>query len=196
MSDYLNDWWEGVVRECGFRPLILQGSWMERVPGGGADASAGFHDKGGPLDVHTKPLTSIQKVALILAVREGGGVGWIRDEEHGGFEEHGHLLLGSDFDLSTGSAWQWLNYIHGGDGLDDGSGRDYHPRPDPLVITPPGAYLEGLYDMTEERLRQIVREEIDKTTMPNPSNPTGRPWKLTRGLVEIWQRTAKAGGTK
>jgi hypothetical protein len=160
MSDYLADWWEGVVRELGFRPAIVQGAHM-LLNGGGAEASAGFHDKGGTLDLRVWDLSQTQVTAAIHATRNGGAASWVRDERHG-FDPHIHLVLGSDFDLSTGAAWQWLNYLHGGSGLGDGSTQDYHWRPDTIPLKPPDRYLKGLYDMTPEEVRQIVREEVAK----------------------------------
>jgi hypothetical protein len=162
MSDYLADWYDGVAAELGFRPAIVQGSWMSLVPGGGADASAGFHNQGGALDLRVRDLTATQVKAVIHATREGGAASWLRDQEHGGFDPHIHLVLGSDFDPAPGAAWQWLNYLHGSNGLGDGKGEDYHPRPDPMVLTPPDHYLKGLYNMTPEEVRQIVAAEVAK----------------------------------
>lgn len=161
MSDYLADWFDGYCSELGFAPTVTQGSWMSRVPGGGADDSAGFHDRGGCLDLRVWDRTDTQIRSMVGAARRGGAAAWLRNLEHGGFKDaHVHLVLGDDHDLANGAAWQWLNYTHGGDGLGDGTGKDYHPRPKPLAIKPPDHYLEGLYDMTPDDVRRIVREEV------------------------------------
>ena len=140
MTPFMHDWFEAIVRELGFRPTIVQGAWM-RFAGGGATESAGYHDGGGCLDLRVWDLTATQQQAVVHAFRWGGAGGWIRDKAHGGFDPHFHLVLGSDVGLSAGAAWQWLNYIHGGDGLSSG-GRDYHPRPNPLVTEPPKSLME------------------------------------------------------
>jgi hypothetical protein len=193
MSDYLADWWEGVVRELGFRPAIVQGAHM-LLNGGGAEASAGFHDRGGCLDLRTWDLTPTQIAAVIHATRNGGAGSWVRDERHG-MDPHIHLVLGSDFNLSTGAAWQWLNYLHGGDGLGDGAGRDYHNRPDPIPLTPPNRYLKGLYDMTPEEVRQIVRDEV-QAAQPGIAKAVWmfvvRPAKNPKNSPAVTEQTAQA----
>lgn len=160
MTAWMARWWEGICRELGFTPTIVQGAWMARA-GGGATASAGYHDGGGCLDLRTWNLTPTQVEAVIHATRWGGAGSWVRDERHG-MDPHIHLVLGSDNGLASGAAWQWLNYINNGDGLSSG-GRDYHPRPRPLVTTPPESLMED--DMKPEdfqKIREIVREEVDK----------------------------------
>ena len=42
-----------------------------------------------------------------------------------------------------------------------------------------------------KQLRQIVREEIDATEVNNPSDPKGKPWKLSRLLIDTWKRAGK-----
>lgn len=159
MTPYMHDWFEGIVRELGFRPTIVQGAWM-KFAGGGATESAGYHDGGGCLDVRVRDRTPTQVASMIHAFRWNGAGAWLRDQAHGGFDSHVHLVLGSDLDLSNGAAWQWLNYINGGDGLSSG-GRDYHPRPNPLVTEPPQSLLEEA--MTPEdfdKIREIVASEV------------------------------------
>lgn len=159
MSAYMHDWWEGIVRELGFRPTIVQGAWMVKN-GGGADASAGYHDKGGCLDLRVWDLSPTQVEAVIHATRWGGAGSWLRDAAHGGFDPHIHLVLGSDKDLAPGAAWQWMAYINGGDGL-TGGGRDYHPRPKPLVLEPPASLFGDWIDMaTEQDLTRLLQKEV------------------------------------
>lgn len=139
MTAYMRRWWDGICAELGFEPTIVQGAWMVRA-GGGAAESAGYHDGGGCLDLRTWDLSATQQQAVIHATRWGGAGSWIRGSKQG-MDPHIHLVLGSDDDLSTGAAWQWLNYLHGGDGL-SGDGRDYHDRPRPLVTEPPASLME------------------------------------------------------
>lgn len=134
MTAYMADWFEAVVAELGFRPTIVQGAFMSRVPGGGADASAGYHDLAGCLDLRVWDLTPTQQQTVIRVTRKHAAASWLRDQTHGGFDPHIHLVLGTDSPLSSGAAYQWHDYINGGDGM---GGRDYLPRPVPLVLTPP-----------------------------------------------------------
>lgn len=159
MTAFMADWWEAVVRELGFRPTIVQGAWMVRA-GGGATESAGYHDGGGCLDIRTWDRTQTQVEAIIRATRWTGAGSWVRDKtpRRGGMDPHIHLVLGSDDGLSGGAAWQWLNYINGGDGLSSG-GRDYHPRPNPLVTEPPEDDMP-LTDEDVQRVARAVRAEL------------------------------------
>lgn len=158
-SDRLWSVWLDVVAVLKFAPVITQGSWMSLVPGGGAEGSAGFHDKGGPFDLRTWNLTGSQVDRTVRVLREHGCAAWRRDMDHGGFKDpHIHFVLGADHDLSDGAARQWTAYLNGRDGLAS-DGRDYEYRPDPIVTEPP----EG-DDMpfTEEQLRAIIADELDK----------------------------------
>jgi len=136
MSRRMAAWWERVCEALGFTPTIVQGAWMSKVPGGGADASAGYHDRGGCLDLRVWDLTDEQVRKVIRVTREYGAASWKRDLAHGGMDEHIHFVLGSDFALSSGAEIQWEDYIDGRDGLST-KGRDYHWRPEPLVLIPP-----------------------------------------------------------
>ena len=69
MSAYMHDWWEQVCDELGFEPTIVQGAHMARA-GGGASASAGFHDL-----QSSRPQGQARK-------RKNGAV-WIKWENHG-----------------------------------------------------------------------------------------------------------------
>lgn len=160
LTAYMAEWWEAIVADLGFRPTIVQGAFMARVSGGGASASAGYHDAAGCLDLRVWDLATTQQQAVIRATRWGGAASWIRDAEHGGMDPHIHLVLGSDSPLAPGASWQWLAYLNGGDGL-SGGGRDYHPRPTPLVVEPPADLIgddmkpedwKKLSDLIDERL--------------------------------------------
>lgn len=157
---YMWDWWNAVCSELGFRPTITQGAFMVRN-GGGAQASAGYHDAGGTFDLRVWDLTKSQVDQTIRTLRASGAAAWLRNQQHGGFDDpHIHLVFGSDAPLAPGAAWQWLAYLNGGDGL-SGGGRDYHPRPAPLVTEPPADLMEDemkpedwtrLSDLIDERL--------------------------------------------
>jgi hypothetical protein len=136
MTAYMAAWWEGVVDALGFRPVITQGAWMARVPGGGAENSEGFHDGGGCLDLRVWDRTPLERLAMVKAIRLHGAGGWRRYKVQGMTEDHLHLVLGTDHGLTDGAAAQWRDYIDGRDGLAD-NGPDYEWRPSPLVLTPP-----------------------------------------------------------
>lgn len=161
MSAYMHQWLDGITRELGWTPTVVQGAWMVRN-GGGADASAGYHDKGGCLDFRVWDLTDTQREALIRATRWGGAASWVRDQAHGGMDPHIHIVLGSDADLAPGAAWQWLNYLGGGNGLSGSSaGPDYHPRPRPVVEVPPASLFGDWIDMaTEQELTRLLQKEV------------------------------------
>lgn len=157
-SDYMWTWWLTVLDSLPFgdKVVITQGAWMA-LNGGGASASAGYHDGGGCFDLRVWNLTQTETFALIRAIRRHGAAAWLRDQRHGGFTDpHIHLVLGTDHDLDDGAAYQWRDYIAGGDGM---GGSDYHPRPVPLVTTPPQP-KEWIDMATEDEVRRIVREEF------------------------------------
>lgn len=134
MTAFMAAWWAGVVERLRFTPTIVQGAFMDRA-GGGAAASAGYHDGAGCLDLRVWDLTEDQQGRLVRELRRSGAAAWVRDQRHG-MDPHIHLVLGTDSPLANGAAWQWEQYLGGRDGLSVG-GRDYHWRPDPLVTTPP-----------------------------------------------------------
>lgn len=133
-TNYMWDWWHDVCNQLGFTPTIVQGAFMSRV-GGGASASAGYHDGGGCFDLRTWDLPNGPD-KVIRTLRTFGAGAWLRDQAHGGFDPHIHFVLGTDKPLASGAAQQWRDYIDGGDGLYP-SRPDYHWRPSPLVTTPP-----------------------------------------------------------
>lgn len=164
-SEYMWNWWESVVAQLGFRPTITQGAHMLRN-GGGADASAGYHDLGACFDLRVWDLTDDQLRQTIRTLRANGAAAWLRNPQHGGFDDpHIHLVLGTDRPIADGAAYQWADYISGGDGM---SGSDYHPRPVPLVTKPPE---RDWFDMaTEAEVRAIVREEIRQALADEQAN--------------------------
>ena len=140
-SDLMWAWWEARCYDLGFVPTITQGSWMSKVPGGGAAASAGYHDYGGCFDLRVWDRTDAEVDAMIANFRANGAAAWLRNIVHGGFTDaHIHLVLRADNALSSGAAWQWIEYLNDLDGLAS-RGPDYHPRPSPLVRVPPKGSL-------------------------------------------------------
>lgn len=151
MTRKMRRWWRRVCRRLGFTPTIVQGAWMVKA-GGGAAASAGYHDGGGCLDLRVWDLDPTQQERAIRVLRKMGAAAWRRDKHHGRMDPHIHLVLGSDWDLARGASQQWNDYIAGYDGLTL-HGRDYHWRPDPLVINPPPSAW---------RVRAALRDAVDE----------------------------------
>lgn len=190
---YMWAWWDAVCRDLGFVPTITQGAFMTRS-GGGADASAGYHDHAGTFDLRVWDLTDTQVFQVVRTLRANGAAAWLRSPQHGGFDDpHIHFVLGTDEPLSGGASYQWLAYINGGDGM---GGRDYHPRPHPLVAAPPDSLMED--EMKPEdwtRLEQIIDARLDafaatageKIKLTNP-NGKGAKWSLNTTLKSIWTR--------
>lgn len=166
---YMWAWWDAVCADLGFEPTIVQGAFMAQA-GGGADASAGYHDRGGCFDLRVWDRTPDQVEAIIRTTRRRGAGSWVRDERHG-MDPHIHLVLGSDRPLATGAATQWGQYLAGRDGLAS-NGADYHWRPDPIVTTPPEDEMtpeqfKALIDNQEKILRRIDGVMRDKLSRVN-----------------------------
>lgn len=153
-TDYMWSWWQRVCDELHFVPTIVQGAFMVRS-GGGADASAGYHDAGGCFDLRVWDLSVNQVEQVVRTCRRLGAAAWVRDHRHG-MDPHIHFVLGSDKPLASGAAHQWRAYLSGHDGLSS-NGPDYEWRPTPLVTTPPE---EDDMPFTEKELRTIIREEV------------------------------------
>lgn len=137
-----------VSAELGFTPTIVQGAYMAQVPGGGADESAGYHDRGGCLDVRTWDLaptfgSSVDEVVRVA--RSVGWAAWLRNEQHGGFdEEHMHWVLLGDLDCGDDPKFQMRDYRAGGNGLSGLThAPDFHPRPDPIPTFSFERWLHG-----------------------------------------------------
>lgn len=154
-TNYMWSWWLNCCDILGFTPTVVQGAFMTKA-GGGANDSAGYHDKGGCFDLRVWNLTAAEQSAVVRVLREQGAAAWLRDATHGGMDPHIHFVLGTDSPLHSGAAWQWSEYKAGRDGLAS-RGRDYHPRPNPLVLTPPP---EDDMPYTEDQLTKIVRAAV------------------------------------
>lgn len=134
-TDRMWSWWESVCEELDFTPTVVQGSFMSRVPGGGAADSAGYHDLGACFDLRVWDLTGAQQERLVRTLRRWGAAAWRRDQRHG-MDPHIHFVFGADRPWTKGAASQWAAYLSGRDGLAS-NGPDYEWRPEPLVLRPP-----------------------------------------------------------
>lgn len=171
MTRFMRDWWNGTCEELGFRPTIVQGAFMA---GAGAASSAGYHDKGGCLDLRVWDLTDDEQVKVIRTLRRRGAAAWLRDEKHGGMDPHIHLVLGVDVPLHSGADWQWHEYVAGRDGLAS-RGKDYHWRPDPLVLKPPPVQRTPRWDAIWELANAIA----------NSDEQTGAARRTARQIKEL-----------
>lgn len=189
MSDRLAAWWDGYVDRLGFTPTIVQGAWMIKN-GGGADASAGYHDRGGCLDLRTWDKTPAQQDAMVRVAREGGAGAWLRDKTaaRGGMDPHLHLVLGTDHDLADGARHQWGEYVAGRSGLAS-RGADYHPRPKPLVTTIPFDWGDDIMATLDE-VREVIAAEVRKA-VPTAEQVADAVW--TRD-IQTGEPPATAGG--
>jgi len=186
MTEYMRDVWEALLRMPEVKPfaseiVIVQGAFMTRV-GGGASASAGYHDLGGCLDIRVWNLSSAKLEAFIRASRKIGFPFWLRDARHGGMDSHAHGVLGTDTPLAGGAGYQWSEYIAGHDGLAS-RGRDYHWRPIPVVLRPPAELMQE-DDMFENEDRKLLRE-IAKDVEANRKGSWKRDGEMRKQLVSV-----------
>ena len=186
--------WEASVFDSGFRPTITQSPW-QRLNGGGASASAGYHDFGGTFDLRVWDLTDIQVTKLIRVLRSNGCAAWLRNVQHGGFKDpHIHFVMIGAPNLSTGATWQVGEYRAGRDGLAS-RGSDYHWRPSPLVLTPTEEMFMPTADEIAKAVQPVVAAEVAKVAeevwgykIPRIAPEDGDK-KADRMLAEIHRRT-------
>ena len=187
---YMWAWWLRVLAHPNVAPfaakiVITQGAFMT-LAGGGADDSSGYHDGAGTFDLRVWNLTAEPVDTLIRVLREMGAAAWLRNPEHGGFEDpHIHFVLGTDSPLSLGAASQWEDYKAGLDGLAD-DGPDYHLRPNPLVLTPPEE------DVLNDADKQWIADQIKAAVSANKLD-VGKPAKWSDDTVAktLLERIAK-----
>lgn len=137
------------------RIVVVQGPFMVRN-GGGATASAGYHDLAGCIDIRTWNLTLAEQATFWTVAAEYGFWFWKRDTptHMGGMDEHGHSISGWDQPLAPGAANQWTQAKAGRDGL-AGNGPDYMRREGPLVLFPPAHLLQEDYMATDDAQRKL-----------------------------------------
>lgn len=163
--------WQAVLRHPRVLPfaarvVAVQGAFMALV-GGGASASAGFHDKAGCWDVRTWNLTAAEEQALWEVAALYGIHFWKRDKpaHMGGMDEHGHAITLWDGPLDSGAAHQRRQAITGRDGLAR-NGPDYMTRKTPLVLSYPAKLIEGDDMADAETQAQLDRiEAAQKATL-------------------------------
>ena len=199
MSPLMAQWWDEFTEACeakGFTPVVTQGAFMAQA-GGGAAASAGYHDLGGCLDLRVWDRTTAERQFMVRQARRMGAGAWIRDQKHGGMDPHLHLVLGADDPLSIGAASQWQAYLRGEDGL-AGGGHDYHWRPVPLVTdwkpkpTPTRNITAALKAKTREARKRALRRVIRHGKAP--AKAAAKTW-LT-AILERERLAAKVKGAR
>lgn len=156
--------WQAVLRHPRVLPFAarvvpVQGAFMALI-GGGATASAGYHDKAGCWDVRTWNLTDAEEQTLWEVAEIYGIHFWKRDlsAAHGGMDEHGHALCLWDGPLDSGAASQRVAAINKRDGL-AGNGPDYMTRKTGPVLTYPAHLITEDYMATsaaEQKLDQAL----------------------------------------
>lgn len=181
---------DAVCDEVGFVPTIVQGGY---VGSGGAAASADTH-AGDAFDVRLWDRTAAEREQMILSFRHHAFAYWERYPSQG-FDLHAHMVPGPWGSPAPQALDQWHDYLAGRNGLAS-NGADYHPRPDPLVLTPP----EDDMPFTEQQLRAIVRDETAKVVaaaLDAPLNiadaPAGdkrfREWTVRKALKSLLVKT-------
>ena len=176
--------WQQVLADPRIRPfaarvVLVQGSFMGQA-GGGASASAGYHNLGGAGDVRTWNLTRAELDTLVIVARQHGIALWRRDHLHGGMDPHAHWAAGWDHPIAAGIAFQWAEYRAGRDGLAS-RGPDYERRPTPLVLTPPPVPEDYMATSdAEKKLDKILANQAELERL------------VRQGKSAAWQRDKKA----
>lgn len=169
--------WQAVLRDPRVAPFAhlivpVQGAFMALL-GGGATASAGYHDRAGCWDVRTWNLSDAQEQILWDVAEEYGIHFWKRDlnPAHGGMDEHGHAVTLWDSPLDSGAASQVVATRNRRDGLAR-NGPDYMRRKTAPVFTYPAKLIERGDDMTDaktqaqldriEKLAKDTNKDLDK----------------------------------
>lgn len=154
--------WAAVCDVLGFVPVITQGGFMGELA---AEDSGPTHD-GDAIDIRVRNLTTRQIQLVIRTLRAFGIAAWLRNEEHGGFDDpHIHAVPGAWASPSPAALAQWFELRAGGDGL-KGAGSDYHPYP--LADRPPeddmSNYADQL-DSIEKKQDQLLEKRAEDRTL-------------------------------
>lgn len=148
--------------------VIVQGPWMTKN-GGGADASAGYHDRGGCIDIRTWNLTLAQTLLFIRVASEYGFQFWRRGPgaKFGNMDPHAHCVFGSDRPLTPGAEAQVADLLATPrrNGLSSG-GLDYEKRYTPIRLAPLPGLLKKDYLMTSaaEKKLDALTAKVDGLT--------------------------------
>ena len=173
MSRWMWRCWQALVadeRLAAFAHLItiVQGPWMIRAGGGAAD-SAGYHDRGGCIDIRTWNLTLAQTLLFIKVASEYGFQFWRRGPGamFGNMDPHAHCVFGSDAELTSGARDQVADLLASPrrNGL-AGGGLDYEKRYTPIRLAPLPGLLKKDYLMTSaaEKKLDSLSEKVDSLT--------------------------------
>lgn len=186
--------------QSGVTPTIVQGAFMAEL-GGGASASAGYHDRSGCIDTRTWDLEPDDQDRLIRAARATGWAVWKRDGAHGGMDEHMHWVLLGEPDMAGGACDQERDYLAGLDGLAS-RGTDYHWRPEPITTFDYDSYLEAwmptMKELKEELVpvivNQIMHRDLNKDgmTVAAALRQASRADDLKRLLERLPKEVARA----
>lgn len=102
--------------------------WVSQGSYSGGSLSGGTHLGNGAADLRVWNLPSSKVEPLVVELRRRNCAAWKRDQAHGGFAPHIHLIVKDAGDLSPSAKWQVGQYDQGKNGLAK-VGPDYHPRP-------------------------------------------------------------------
>lgn len=162
-SDYWWNLWEQMLWNLpwGGRLGLFQSAW-QMLNGGGPAVSAGYHNGAGAGDGYLAELTADEVAGTVHYLRfVTGAPAWERGPGlPGNFADH-HI----HWDWLHDPGWRYpgldvqlADYRAGGNGLSGSShGPDYHPRPDPLQLTPTREALMGMQD----DVKAIIEDAID-----------------------------------
>lgn len=204
VTKFEQEWLDDFMDACrgrGFTPTIVQGPWMSRVPGGGADASAGYHDQAGAVDFRVWDRVTVEQQFMVRQSRRMAGAGWIRDQAHGGMDPHMHVTIGPAEPKDVGLEWQWDDYLADGNGLSGSShGTDYHWRPIPLIVTwapqpKPTPNITAALAATDREERKRYLRRIAANGSPTAKRAAAA-WLNAILATEAAQVKAKAARTK
>ena len=173
--------------------VIVQGAFMTRN-GGGASASAGYHDLAGCIDFRDYNLTEAERDTFCYVARCYGGAAWYRDAEHGGFDAHIHITLGGDYPLSNGARTSWISYQEGDNGLTGSSaGPDYVRRPNPFVTsyTGPVPFQEDELNADDKQWIKNQFDDLQHRLFAARSGSAERDKKLREHLAQLDDAVAK-----
>lgn len=194
---------EDAYRAAGADPAkylyVGQGSFRADDP---VPASGTTHNGGGAADLRVWNLPDAVQAnlceKLVRELRRRGGCAWFRDQEHGGFAPHIHVILRDEPGLSSSAAWQCEEYDAKRDGLTRG-GPDYGPRPTwvPFVYPPVTGQATGVHVVLVGGRTALPRAEVIRQsgmstarfTRLNPRTPDpvkpGTPVRVPTSVTSI-----------
>lgn len=163
---------------------VVQGAWMARA-GGGANASGGFHDFGGCLDLRLRNITTAQAEVFIWVASEYGFEFWRRgpSAQWGGFPDpHLHGIFIYDFGIEGHLAQLQVNSVFANDAGLDGPGVDYERRLRPIPT------LNDVNNLMEDDMA----DEATQKTLARIETAANDAVNEIRGLKSAEANRAKA----